>query len=228
MIGLFLQGIVLGLLIAISLGPAFFAIIQTGINKGFKYGVFMSLGVVFSDLILVTISYLIGASLFDNPENKVYIGIIGGIILIIFGSVSWAKKPEILIRRKLSLKNKVNNPSPLGYALRGFLLNIVNPFLFFFWFGALGYVGKNAVPGEILHSTIAFFSGTFLTIFATDTLKSFIGGKIKGFLKPRKEIFINKLVGLALVVFGIILIFRTLNEYGFFDTIKSLTLPYAS
>jgi threonine/homoserine/homoserine lactone efflux protein len=219
MITLFFEGILLGLLVAISLGPAFFAIIQTGINKGFKHGVFMAMGISLSDMLLVTISYLIGAQLFDNPQNKVYVGLIGGIILIIFGSISWAKKPDILKRRN------INYPTPTGkplylYTIRGFFLNVANPFLFFFWFGALGFVGKNAAEGKMLESTIAFFAGTFATIFATDLLKSYVGGKIKGFLRPRKEIILNKTVGIALVIFGVVLIFRTLDGIGFFEQMK--------
>ncbi len=221
MISLFFEGVLLGLLVAVSLGPAFFAIVQTGITKGFKHGMFMAMGISASDMLLVTISYLIGSTLFDDPHNKVYVGLIGGIILIIFGSVSWAKKPEILKRRKYSLKKPLRDPRPIGYTVRGFFLNIANPFLFFFWFGALGFVGKNAAPGKILQSTIVFFAGTFITIFSTDLLKSFVGGKIKGYLKPRKEILLNKIVGLALVIFGIVLIFRTLDEYGFFLYLKS-------
>ena len=217
MISLFINGVLLGLLVAVSLGPAFFAIIQTGINRGFRYGIYMAMGISISDISLVVISYLIGATLFDDPEKKVYIGLIGGIILIIFGSVSWAKKPEILKRRKYNMDNPPKDPRPIGYALRGFFMNIANPFLFFFWFGALGFVGKNSLHGDMLQNTIIFFSGTFITIFLTDILKSFIGGKIKGFLKPRKEILLNKIVGLALVIFGIVLIFRTLDDYGFFN-----------
>ncbi len=221
MISFFFEGILLGLLVAVSLGPAFFAILQTGITKGFRFGIYMSIGVLLSDFLWVTISYLIGASIFDDPENKVYVGLIGGIILIIFGSVSWAKKPDILKKRRYSPEEVIKESRPIGYSLRGFFLNIANPFLFFFWFGALGFVGKNAAPGEILESTIAFFSGTFITIFATDTLKSFIGGKVKGFLSPRKEIFVNKFVGILLVTFGIVLIFRTLSGIGFFEQLKS-------
>lgn len=216
------EGILLGLLVAISLGPAFFAIVQTGITKGFRYGIYMAIGVSASDILLVVISYLIGAQLFDEPNNKVYVGLIGGIILIIFGSISWAKKPEILKRRKYNPDDTPRDPRPVGYVIRGFFLNIANPFLFFFWFGALGFVGKNAQPGEILESTIIFFAGTFATIFATDVLKSFIGGKIKGYLKPRKEIILNKIVGIALVIFGVILIFRTLDDYGFFEYLKQI------
>ncbi len=221
MLSFFFEGVLLGLLVAISLGPAFFAILQTGITKGFRYGIYMSIGVLLSDVLWVTVSYLIGATIFDDPENKVYVGLIGGIILIIFGSVSWAKKPEILKRRRYSPEKVIKESRPIGYSLRGFFLNIANPFLFFFWFGALGFVGKNSAPGEILESTIAFFSGTFITVFATDALKSFVGGKIKGFLKPRKEIIVNKFVGILLVTFGIVLIFKTLSGIGFFEQLKS-------
>jgi threonine/homoserine/homoserine lactone efflux protein len=226
MLTIFFEGILLGLLVAVSLGPAFFAIIQTGITKGFKYGIYMAMGVSSSDILLVIISYLIGAQLFDDPNNKVYVGLIGGIILIIFGSISWAKKPEILKRKKYNPNKPPKNPHPIGYVVRGFFLNIANPFLFFFWFGALGFVGKNAEQGKILESTIVFFAGTFATIFSTDVLKSFIGGKIKGYLKPRKEIILNKIVGIALVIFGVILIFRTLDDYGFFEYLKHLNIQY--
>ncbi|NOZ46621.1 MAG: LysE family transporter [Chlorobi bacterium] len=219
MILLFLQGILLGLLVAVSLGPAFFAIIQTGINRGFKFGVLMAVGISLSDITMITISYLIGSRLFDDVHNKFFIGLIGGIILIIYGSVSWAKKPDILKRRHINYKTPVKNPSLFSFIIRGYFLNVANPFLFFFWFGALGFVGKNAIPGELLRSTMAFFSGTFSTIFITDLLKSYIGGKIRKFLTPRKEIKLNKTVGFLLVVFGIIMIFRTLNEVGFFNYI---------
>jgi len=220
MITLYFEGALLGLLVAISLGPAFFAIIQTSINKGFKYGLFMAIGISLSDIMLVVISYLIGASLFNDPQNKVYVGLIGGIILIIFGSVSWAKKPEILKRRHINYQAP-SNKSLIVYTIRGFFMNIANPFLFFFWFGALGFVGKNAVEGEMLESTIAFFAGTFSVVFATDLLKSYIGGKIKGFLRPRKELLLNKIVGIALVVFGVVLIFRTLNDIGLFERLET-------
>ena len=220
MIHLIIDGALLGLLVAISFGPAFFAIIQTGINQGFKQGLFFAIGVLISDIVLVTISYLIGASIFDDPKSKVFVGLIGGIILIIFGSVSWAKKPEILKRRSLNLKD-IKAPKLFAFPIKGFFMNIANPFLYFFWFGALGIVGKLAPEGKLLQSTLIFFSATFIVTFSTDLLKSYIGNKIKNFLNPRKEIVINKTVGVALVVFGIVLVFKTLNEYGFFEFIKN-------
>ena len=55
---------------------------------------------------------------------------------------------------------------------------------------------------------IVFFSGTIFTVFATDTLKSYIGYKIKKYLKPRIQLTINRIVGVVLVGFGIVLIIR--------------------
>lgn len=219
MLELFINGIIVGLLVAISFGPAFFAVIQTGINQGFKLGIFLSIGIFFSDVFLVIISYLIGSTLFDNPQNKVFVGLIGGIVLIIFGSVSWAKKPDILKRRSVNFKTEIKEPNITSFITKGFFINFLNPFIFFFWFGALGIVGKAAPEGELLQATIVFFSGTFLVTLSTDILKSYIGKVIKNFLSPRKELIINKILGVTLVVFGIVLIFRTLNEYGFFESI---------
>lgn len=221
MFELYLDGLLLGLLVAVSLGPAFFAIIQTGINNGFRHGVLFAIGVLISDIFLVTVSYLIGSTIFDNPKSKVFVGLIGGIILIIFGSISWAKKPEILKKRSLHVDANISAPAAFTFPIKGFFLNVANPFLFFFWFGALGFVGKLAPEGAMLQSTIVFFSGTFTVVFLTDVLKSFVGNKIKNFLNPRKELVLNKIVGLALVVFGVVLIFRTLNDYGFFEYIMS-------
>jgi threonine/homoserine/homoserine lactone efflux protein len=224
MTSLFIEGLLLGALIAISVGPAFFAIIQTGINKGFKYGVYMAAGISLSDIVMVIISFAIGAALFNDAQSKIYVGIIGGIILIIFGSVSWAKKPEIMKRRHINLENPPKDPQPIGYVLRGFILNIMNPFLFFFWFGALGFVGKNSEKGNLLENSIVFFSATFLTIFVTDVLKSFIGIKIKRYFSPRRELVLNKVVGIALVLFGIVLIFKTLEDFGFMNYMRMLRI----
>ena len=104
MIDTFLEGAALGLIVSITIGPAFFAIIQTGIHRGFSAGFLMALGIAASDVVLIGICYLGAARLFDNPGNKLYIGLIGGILLIIFGVFTFTRKPEILLRRSSKYK----------------------------------------------------------------------------------------------------------------------------
>ncbi|MDR2085035.1 MAG: TMEM165/GDT1 family protein [Bacteroidales bacterium] len=83
-----LQGILLGLVISISAGPSFFALVQIGIQRGFKYGLSMSLGITLSDLTLIIVSYYGLASYINANENAGIIGTIGGIILILYGGYS--------------------------------------------------------------------------------------------------------------------------------------------
>jgi threonine/homoserine/homoserine lactone efflux protein len=59
----------------------------------------------------------------------------------------------------------------------------------------------------------AFFSGTLLTIFATDMVKVVVASRLKHYLKPRFLIMINHAVGILLVIFGIYLVVRTFLNF---------------
>lgn len=214
MLKLFLEGIVLGLLIAITVGPSFIAVVQTGIDRGFKQGLFISIGIILSDITLIIIS-LVGATfIYNNATNKIIIGLIGGIILISYGIVSFRSKPDILIRRSYQPKKRPRKDRKLAfYLIKGYFLNIANPFLLIFWFTAMSWVTAQADEGELLNNVIIFFSGTIMTVFSLDLLKIFIGHRIKKYLRPRILLTINKLVGIGLMIFGIVLISRIVYFY---------------
>jgi len=213
MIRVFFEGIIWGLLVSITIGPAFFSIIQTGIDRGFKSAFYTSLGVMLCDAFIIVICYLGLTSLFQKPENNIYIGFVGGIILIIYGTYSYLKKPDILKRRSPKYKTPPINTKQIKYVIKGFLLNIANPFIIIFWLTAVGFVSARTEEGKLINYAIVFFSGTLLTIFGTDLLKSFIGNKIKKYLRPRILLIINKIVGITLIIFGIVLMIRVIQEF---------------
>jgi len=213
MIRVFFEGIIWGLLVSITIGPAFFSIIQTGIDRGFKSAFYTSLGVMLCDAFIIVICYLGLTSLFQKPENNIYIGFVGGIILIIYGTYSYLKKPDILKRRSPKYKTPPINTKQIKYVIKGFLLNIANPFIIIFWLTAVGFVSARTEDGKLINYVIVFFSGTLLTIFGTDLLKSFIGNKIKKYLRPRILLIINRIVGITLIIFGIILMIRVIQEF---------------
>ncbi len=213
MFNLLIQGIILGLLVSISAGPAFITIVQTSLQRGFYMAFFTSLGVLLSDLSLIAICYLGASIIFNNPENKLYIGMIGGIILIAFGLWTFNRKPEILLRRSPKYKTPTKKPGPPTYFFKGFFINLLNPFILLFWLTAMSWVTARAEAGKLLISTVVFFSGTLATIFSLDILKSFISNKISIYLRPRILLWINRIVGIALIVFGIMLIVRVSLEW---------------
>jgi threonine/homoserine/homoserine lactone efflux protein len=213
MFSLFIQGIVLGLVVSITAGPAFITIVQTSLQRGFNMAFFTSLGVLLSDAALIAICYLGTSIIVDNPESKLYIGMIGGIILIAFGMWTFSRKPEILLRRSPKYKTPTKRPGPLTYLFKGFFLNFLNPFILLFWFTAMSWVASRAEEGRLPIYTVVFFSGTLVTIFSLDLLKSFVGNKISSYLRPRILLWINRIVGIVLVAFGVILIVRVSLEW---------------
>lgn len=216
MVQAFLQGIILGLIISITIGPAFFTIIQTGITRGFRSGIFLALGIVISDLTLIILCYLGATAFFNNDSSNLhnlYLGIGGGALLIAFGSVTFSRKPEMFKRRNPKYSNQIKTPKPFAYILKGYFMNIANPFLIFFWLASISWVKTNAPEGNLLNFAISFFSGTLIVIFSMDLLKSFIANRIKKYLTIRLLFWINKTVGIALVVFGLVLILRSVWNF---------------
>ncbi len=213
MFNIFIQGVILGLLVSITAGPSFITIIQTSLQRGFNMAFFISLGVLFSDASLITICYLGASIIINNPESKLYIGMIGGIILVAFGLWTFNRKPEILVRRSPKYKTPTKRPGPLTYIFKGFFLNFLNPFILLFWFTAMSWVASRAEEGKLLIYTLVFFCGTLVTTFSLDLMKSFIGNKISLYIRPRVLLWINRFVGIALIFFGIFLIVKVSIEW---------------
>lgn len=199
-----IQGVMLGLALAFSFGPAFFALLQTSSKKGFRSGLALAIGIMLSDLFCVFLAYIGMAQLFNNPQNKVYVGLIGGTILMTFGffSIFQKKQPATDTGDKIVI-NTVNFPLTIT---KGFFLNLLNPFVLLFWAGWVGLVSSNS---EYTHvHIILFFSAALSTVFFTDVLKAYSANKISKYLNDRILRLFNLLLGIMLVVSGLILIYR--------------------
>lgn len=206
MLDIILEAIGLGLVVSFSFGPAFWGVIQTGVDRGFKWGILLALGILISDAVFIFIAY-IGASSIFNDTSKFYIGLIGGFLLIGFGIYTFFKKPEILRRRSPKYKTP-KNPTGSSLLIKGFLLNFANPFIFFFWLAAMGFVTSHSSPNNFDETVITFFGITLATIFSSDLLKSYIGNRFKKILRPRVTFWLNRIIGVLLMIFGVIIIVR--------------------
>jgi len=199
------EGIFIGVTMAVMLGPAMFALLQTSIHRGTKAGVILAFGIFLSDLVIVVCSYLGAAQLLNQGKKSLVVGLIGGTVLIIFGIVTFTKKVQISDSNNLLEQKRL--PDPLTYLIKGFFLNFANPFVWFFWFTVM--MGISGTYGSEFSAVSAFFGGVLLTIFSTDVLKVFIASRIKKYLTPKILNLVNYVVGILLVVFGIILIIRS-------------------
>ena len=207
-----LEGMLLGLTLALffGFGPVFFALIQTGIHRGFTKGFFLAVGAFFNDLTVVTLS-IIGAHAIMNTMHKhQLLGVIGGIVLMIFGIAALRHKIDIAEGEDENIK--LNEPHALMFLLKGYLLNIANPFVWLFWPTVVLGVAAPFVTNT--HDMILFFAGTLGVIFSSDVAKVFLASKIKNYITDKFLRLINNIAGTVIFVFGIVLIIRSLIQSG--------------
>lgn len=205
-----LQGILVGLTFAVLLGPAFFALIQTSIQRSFKTGVFLALGIFLSDLLALVLSYYGATTLLgSDPRENIYFSIIGGIILIIFGTYTFMKKGEI-IRPEEQKEIHIKAPGPVIYIIKGFLLNAANPGMWFIWITTV--VSTTSKFGVNSKSNYLFLAAALGTILFTDVLKCYISGQLKKFITAKILTIMNRIVGIVLVGFGTYLIINVLVD----------------
>ena len=205
-----LQGILVGLTFAVLLGPAFFALIQTSIQRSFKIGVFLALGIFLSDLLALVLSYFGATTLLgSDPRENTYFSIIGGIILIIFGTYTFMKKGEI-VKPEEQKELQIIAPRPIIYIIKGFLLNAANPGTWFIWITTV--VSTTSRYGVNSKSNYIFLVATLGTIFSTDVLKCYVSGQLKKFITVRILTIMNRLVGIVLIGFGTYLIINVLVD----------------
>jgi threonine/homoserine/homoserine lactone efflux protein len=199
-----IDGIALGFTLAFvfGFGPAFFALLQTALHRGFWQGILLAFGIFLNDLSVVTLSLLGSVHLIKGSENYELLGIIGGIVLIIFGIVTYLKKPVT----NQNVQSVNGNNHLILYVGKGFLLNLANPFVWLFWMTVAASATANFKANT--SSLIIFFAITLSIIFSTDMLKVFLASRLKKLLTGRVLLIIHRISAVALAGFGIILIIR--------------------
>ena len=65
-----INGVQFGIVLAFLVGPVFFTIIQTSVEKGFFNGALVAIGVSISDILYVTICYFGLFQFLSDPSSK--------------------------------------------------------------------------------------------------------------------------------------------------------------
>ncbi len=211
---LLLKGIVTGFILSIMIGPVFFVLLETSIRRGIRAALALDLGVFISDVLYILLAYVFYAevSALAAGSDQMILKIVGGILFIIYGAYTWFKKPKEM---KVNEVGKV--VQGLGdYAvltLKGFLLNIANPLVVFYWFSVITW-GAKAYPSEDLHnSSILFYLSVILiTFFSIDLLKILGAKKLRPLVTDKLLIALNHLIGIVFAIFGTVLMLQ-----GFFE-----------
>jgi threonine/homoserine/homoserine lactone efflux protein len=200
------QGVVIVMILTFSFGPAFFALINAGIREGYKHGSMLAIGIVLSDLFLsVVISILIYlglGSVLNSSKSQDISSVVGGAILLIFGVTYFLKKSFKADDRE----EPVTQVSAFFLISQGFLLNLFNPAVWFLWLANATAIGKTVHFSLV--KMILYFLVILGIVLCLELGKVFLAGKIKHFLTVKMMNMINYVTGMALIIFGIVLIYN--------------------
>jgi threonine/homoserine/homoserine lactone efflux protein len=84
----FLPAIFLGIILAFTIGPVFFTILEISVSKGFKAAVFFNIGVVFSEIVFFAIAYASTSSLLESIQENPSWKILGGVLLSFYAGIT--------------------------------------------------------------------------------------------------------------------------------------------
>jgi threonine/homoserine/homoserine lactone efflux protein len=206
-LSLIYQGLIIVLLLTFSFGPAFFSLINTAIKYGYKPSSLLAIGVVASDFflcILVCLLVYFGAvNLLHSEKAQTFSAIIGGVILIVFGAFYFKKH---VTKSDKSIDIGYIAPHPMLMVLKGFLINLFNPAVWFLWLGNVTAISKTLEYSLV--NMILFFSVVLAAVLFVELAKISLAEKIKIYLTDKLMTIINYITGTVLIIFGFVLIYN--------------------
>ena len=193
------KGILLGLFMAISVGPTLFAIIKYSIQYSYKAGLAFVFGVSASDILYVTIANFAASWLIILEAYKAGISYGGGFLLISAGLVSILKKQKIKEQETNNLQ--ISNSDFLRIWTSGFLINSINPGVFISWLAAV-----TATANTTIGYRVTLFGTCLVLILSIDFIKVFLAEKIRRQLTEKTIFIIQKISSVILMILGLILV----------------------
>lgn len=194
------SGLLLGLFIAISVGPTLFAVIRYSMHHTYKAGVVFVIGVSMSDLLYVTLANIATTWLEFLGKHQKIIGIIGSLLFIGMGLALFLKKYKPK-RPPREGAMAIATSTYFKIWLSGFLMNTLNPAVVILWMGSAVKVATYTMTERGL-----FFGVCLGVVLVIDLCKVFLAEKIRSWLTLRKIMYLNKISAAFIFIFGVILL----------------------
>lgn len=203
----FFNGLFFGLIFIFALGPAFFALIQTSLQQGFRKAIFLALGVSLSDTIYVILVLFGFSKIFEGEEFKFWLAVFGAGMLLGYAFYSWFKTPRIFDDSSVNEDNRYGKN-----LLKGMLLNGLNPFIIVAW---ATWVSTITVKFEYeFYQQLQFFLGMLVIILSMDIGKAFIAHRLKHLITVKFVKRMNRSIAVILLFFSVQLVYYLFQYYS--------------
>lgn len=201
----FNNAFLVGFFMAVMIGPVFFTLIQISILKGARAAIAFDFGVILGDISFILIAYYGSKPLLEKIKDDPRLFLIGGLILIIYGFITYfdKKKGKDYITEMIAVPIK-NNYIKLFF--KGFFLNFINVGVLGFWLGVVLVVG----PALQMNQGVIFwyFAKVIFAYFSADIIKISLAKQLKNKMTPTVIYNFKKIMGVILIICGVVLILK--------------------
>ncbi len=207
-----LTAIPFGIVLAFTIGPVFFVLLETSATKGFKSALIFDLGVILADIIFIVIAFYSTNRILDKIKDDPNVLVFGGVLLVAYGAISFIKTSQSF-RSIVREYHRVEFKKKYGQLfLKGFLLNFINIGVLLGWLGFI-IIGNTITDSE--QGVYVFLSTILATYFLVDLFKIAMAKRLRNKLTPRLIFKTKKIVSLIILGFGVLLLLQ-----GFFPEVK--------
>ncbi|MHA7844404.1 MAG: LysE family translocator [Winogradskyella sp.] len=211
-----LTAIPFGVILAFTIGPVFFVLLETSATKGFTSALIFDLGVILADIIFIMLVFMSTDTLLDKIKDDPKLLVFGGVLLVVYGIISFIKTSRSF-RSIVREHHRIELPKK-DYGklfMKGFLLNFINIGVLLGWLGFI-VIGTSITTSE--NGVFIFIVTMLVSYFVCDLIKISAAKRLRSKLTPRLIFKTKKIVALVILGFGILLLsqglFPDLYEKG--------------
>jgi threonine/homoserine/homoserine lactone efflux protein len=193
----YLEGLLFGLVLQLSVGPVFIGVLNQAISRGFKEAFKMVLGVALVDSAYISASVLGVSQLLNILFLRKVLLIAGALVLIYIGFTHLTRFGAAGSTISPRVKNS------LSYGIK---LTLTNPLTIIFWTSTLGSL---AAANQLAAGALFLFAAGCVTatMLFLGSL-SLAGNFASRLMQPKAVIALDRVVGLFLICFGLSLLLR--------------------
>jgi threonine/homoserine/homoserine lactone efflux protein len=203
------KGFLIGVFVSAPMGPIGLLCIQRTLNKGQWHGFFSGIGAAFSDVFYAGIICLGMGFIIDFiTDNQYVLTIIGSTLLMVFGVYVFLSNPFKRLREQ-----KENSTSYYQDTVTAFFFTLSNPLIIFLYivlFARFSFIS----PEEKLFSILLGLASILVGALSWWFLISFLLGKLRKIVNLHVLWTINRIVGIAIIVFSIYYIVFTIMHHS--------------
>ena len=194
-----LSAIPFGIILAFTVGPVFFVLLETAATKGFKSAIIFDCGVIIADIVFIAIAFFSTNRIIEKIKDDPNLLVFGGVLLIVYGLISFIKTSRSfrsIVREYQSVEIQKDY---FKMFIKGFLLNFINIGVLIGWLGFI-VIGSSITSSQ--NGVLVFISTMLITYTIVDLFKIVVAKTLKSKLTPRRIFKTKKIVALVVLGFG--------------------------